>query len=69
MNRFAGLLGTEIGSCRVEVIVVSLPYHRRPARMAHPDEKALTAGLRALEHCPVAVIVYPLGPFGELLCT
>src|SRR5438477_150777 len=40
MQRFVGLLRTEIGAGRIEVIVVQVPVQRRPGVVEHPVNDA-----------------------------
>ena len=67
MQGLTRFLDGEISGGRLEIIVVGLPYERRPARMAHPHEQSLAVRLPALEHGTVAVVVEPLCPLGILL--
>ena len=66
VKRLACFLCAEIGGCRLEVIVVGLPHHRRPCRMTHPDEQSLSVVVGALVHRPITVVVQPLGVRCEL---
>ncbi|OAV67182.1 hypothetical protein Barb4_02581 [Bacteroidales bacterium Barb4] len=66
VQRFVALLAAEIGGSRVEIIVVGLPYHGRPGRMAHPEEHTAAELAASLKDAAIAVIVHPLRPFGEL---
>ena len=61
MQRLTGLLASEIGCKRLEVPVVGLPHHGRPAWMAHPEQQPLTVFAPAFEHGTVAFIIEPLG--------
>ena len=69
MQRFGSLLDCEIGGSRLEIIIIRLPYHRRPARMAHPHQQTFTVLASGLEQTAVAVVVHPLCQFGKLFRT
>ena len=68
MQRFGSLLDSKVGSCRLEIVVVGLPYHRRPARMTHPHQQAFTVLASGFEHTAMAVVVHPLRQFSKLFC-
>ena len=67
VQRFRSLLTTKVGSCRLEVIVIGLPYHRRPSRMGHPQQEALAVQTAGFKHGTIAIIVHPLCPIGKFL--
>ena len=60
VQRLGRLFDGEVRRRRLEVVVVRLPYHRRPARMAHPHQQSHAVLAARLEEAAVAVVVHPL---------
>ena len=66
MKRLASLLAAEVSRRRLQIIVIALPYKRRPCRMAHPQQHSMAMRASCLKNCAVSVIIHPLSPLREL---